>query len=198
MTRNKQDFGTGAELEPRVQARLNAFLRERTLPRYLAARAAMIESRRFDPRSTVLPDVFRLLAKGHHQQVLAVTRAAIGNWVLNPGIHFVMSQALRDLGHTARAEKEYEFGRALLEGLLLTGDGSAERPYLVLRVADEYDVLASLSLRCRAHQVAFRGGRAYDALACEDGRDVWFDVTAAAVPDPVLLARPHARFDAVA
>jgi len=198
MTREKREPLAGAEVDPRVHARLNAYLREPTLARFLATRAAMIESRRFDPKSTVLPDVFRLLAKGLWHQTLAITRAAMGNWILNPGIHFVTSQGLRELGQEARAENEYELGRALLGGLRQTGDGSAERPYLVLRAADEYDILSSLGLRCRAHQVAFRGGVALDALACDDGRDVWFDVTAAAVPDPVRLARPHARFDAVA
>ena len=102
------------------------------------------------------------------------------NWILNPGIHFVAAQAFRELGDTERAESEAETGRALLGGLLMTGDGSPERPYIVLRAADEYDVLASMGLRCRAHQVAYRSGRAYDALACDDGRDVWIDVSAAA------------------
>jgi hypothetical protein len=49
--------------------RVNAFLRERTLDRYLAARDAMLVSRRYDPKSTVLPDVYRLLGRGLYHQV---------------------------------------------------------------------------------------------------------------------------------
>src|SRR5690349_2076725 len=165
-------------LDGAVLSRLNAFLRERTLERYLAARDAMLVSRSYDAKSTVLPDLFRPLGRGLYHRVLTGATRAMGNWVLNPGIHFVVSRAFRELGDDDRAEFEADTGRALLDGLLMTGDGTPDRPYLVLRAADEYDVLASMGLRCRAHQVAYRNGRAFDALACDDGRDVWFDVSA--------------------
>jgi len=180
MTYRKPLPGNRPDVDGAVLSRLNSYLRERTLERYLAARDAMLVSRRYDPKSTVLPDIYRLLARGLHHQVLDTAMRAMGNWVLNSGIHFVASQALRELGEEERAEREAETGRALLDGLLMTGDGSPGRPYIVLRAADEYDVLASMGLRCRAHQVAYRDGRAFDALACDDGRDVWFDVSAAA------------------
>jgi len=198
MIRKTSRFGSGADVDARVFARLNSFLRERTLSRFLAARDAMITSSRFDPRSTLLPDVFRLLARGHYREILSVTRDSMGNWLLNPGIHFIRSQALRELGDELRAAREADTGRALLGGLLLTGDGTPDRPYLVLRSADEYDVLGSMGRRCRAHQVVFRHGRAFDGLACEDGGDVWFDVTAAAVPDTQRLSRPYALAGAIA
>ncbi|HEU4724940.1 MAG TPA: DUF4919 domain-containing protein [Candidatus Eisenbacteria bacterium] len=180
MAPTKRRLARRVELEGAVSMRLGAFLRERTLDRFLAARDAMLLSRAYDPKSTVLPDVYRLLGRGLYHQVLAVATESMANWILNPGIHFVASQAFRELGDVERADAEAEMGRALLGGLLMTGDGSPEHPYLVLRAADEYDVLASMGLRCRAHQVAYRNGRAYDALACDDGRDVWFDVSAAA------------------
>jgi hypothetical protein len=189
MTSKKRRPTGRADADGRVVARMNAFLRERTLARYLAARDAMLTSPYYDPNSTILPDAFRLLSRGHFHEVLSVASRAMGNWLLNPGIHFVASQAFRELGDEDRAEREAETGRALLGGLLMTGDGSPEHPYLVLRVADEYDILASMGLRCRAHQVAYRNGRAFDALACDDGRDVWFDVTAPAVPTQARSAR---------
>jgi hypothetical protein len=180
MTHRKRHSASRPDLDGMVLSRLNAFLRERTLERYLAARDAMLVSRSYDPKSTVLPDIFRPLGRGLFHEVLAVATRAMPNWILNPGIHFVASQAFQELGEAERSESEAELGRALLGGLLLTGDGSPDRPYVVLRAADEYDVLASMGLRCRAHQVAYRNGRAFDALACDDGRDVWFDVSAAA------------------
>ena len=180
MTNKKRQTASRPDLDGTVLSRLNAFLRERTLDRYLAARDAMMVSRHYDPKSTVLPDIYRQLGRGLHHQVLALATKAMGNWLLNPGIHFVVSQAFRELGDEERADHEVETGRALLSGLLMTGDGTPEHPYIVLRTADEYDVLASMGLRCRAHQVAYRNGRAFDALACDDGRDVWFDVSAAA------------------
>ncbi len=180
MTLRKRRTGNRVEVEGVVSMRLVAFLRDRTLDRFLAARDSMLVSRHYEPKSTVLPDVYRLLGRGLFHQVLALASGAMTNWLLNPGIHFVASQAFRELGDAERAEVEAETGRALLGGLLMTGDGSPDHPYLVLRAADEYDVLASMGLRCRAHQVAYRNGRAYDALACDDGRDVWFDVSAAA------------------
>lgn len=180
MTPKKRLTAGRPDLDGTVLSRMNAFLRERTLDRYLAARDAMLVSRYYDPKSTVLPDIYRPLGRGLYHQVLALATEALGNWVLNPGIHFVISQAFHELGDKERAESEAEIGRVLLGGLLMTGDGTPERPYIVLRAADEYDVLASMGLRCRAHQVAYRNGRAFDALACDDGRDVWFDVSAAA------------------
>ncbi|HSQ61464.1 MAG TPA: DUF4919 domain-containing protein [Acidobacteriota bacterium] len=189
MTTKKRRPAARADIDGRVLARMNAFMRERTLARYLATRDAMLASPHYDPKCTVLPDAFRLVGRGLFHQVLAVVNRAMGNWLLNPGIHFLASQAFSELGDEERAEREAETGRALLGGILMTGDGSPEHPYLVLRSADEYDVLARMGLRCRAHQVAYRSGRAFDALACDDGRDVWFDVTAPAVPGQARSAR---------
>jgi hypothetical protein len=191
MNTKKRRSVSRPDVDGRVLARMNAYLRERTLARFLAARDAMLASDHYDPRSTVLPDAFRLLGRGLFHQVLAVATRSMGNWILSPGLHFLASQAFRELGEEERAEREAETGRALLGGILLTGDGSPEHPYLVLRVADEYDVLASMGLRCKAHQVAYRAGRAFDALACDDGRDVWFDVTAPAVPSRARLAQVY-------
>jgi hypothetical protein len=61
--------------------------------------------------------------------------------------------------------------------LLTTGDGTRASPYIVTHPTDEYDVLAALGLKSAGQSLTERHGRLYDIQLCEDGRELWFDVT---------------------
>ena len=61
-----------------------------------------------------------------------------------------------------------------VSSVLATGDGTQERPWSVLRVADEYDILRASSQRPTAQrQVSDERGQ-FDVHTLEDGGEVWF------------------------
>lgn len=62
------------------------------------------------------------------------------NYFMSPGIHLMLGFVLAKLGHEEESEFERFFGMRLMEGIESTGEGSEERPYLVTRSSDDYDL----------------------------------------------------------
>ena len=63
-----------------------------------------------------------------------------------------------------------------IRGILSTGDGTADKPYQVTRVSDEYDVLGHLGILPQGQSLTLKNGKAFDRLQC-GGSELWFDVT---------------------
>lgn len=76
-----------------------------------------------------------------------------------------------------RAARERRTSRLALDSILSSGDGSAERPWSVLRISDEYDVLAAQDRRSTDQELVVDGDRRLDHHRCADGSEAWFDVT---------------------
>jgi hypothetical protein len=118
-----------------------------------------------------------LIASGAYDEAVTALEDLMPGALLSPSAHGALSQALGRSGRTEDAEREATVARAALDGILATGDGSAEHPWSVLRVGDEYDVLRSLR-RTRTRQTLVRdAGRTIDVLVCDDGSELHFDVT---------------------
>jgi hypothetical protein len=66
----------------------------------------------------------------------------------------------------------------LVLGILATGDGSADKPYLVSRVSDEYDILRHTKKGMKGQSLRTKGDKSFDVIACQDGQELWFDITA--------------------
>ena len=98
-------------------------------------------------------------------------------WILNPGIHQMLSFAWHKLGQEEAAQYEFAVAVALLNAILSTGDGSKAQPYLVLYPTDEYDLLAYLEKRSTSQSLEMLGEKRYDCQTCDDGTEIWFDVT---------------------
>jgi hypothetical protein len=65
----------------------------------------------------------------------------------------------------------------MTNSILATGDGSEAHPYSVLHAKDETDIIIRLEKRLARQQLRIYGDRYYDLMVCEDGSQVWFDVT---------------------
>ena len=63
------------------------------------------------------------------------------------------------------------------EGILATGDGTKEKPYLVTRTSDEYDILQYLDKQFGGQALVSDGDRNFDVMTCSDGTELWFDIT---------------------
>jgi len=64
-----------------------------------------------------------------------------------------------------------------VQGILSTGDGTKQHPYVVTRTSDEYDVLQFLGKELESQSLLEEEDRQYDLLRCKDGSEMWFDVT---------------------
>jgi hypothetical protein len=161
-----------------VSVYLERFLQEQTLETFMLLRDAVLASPDYDPYNHYQSEAHALLEREEFAQVTEYLMSKIPGWILNPGIHKLLSFALHKLGDEERARMEFLLARAFLDGILLTGDGSEARPYLVSSVTDEYDVLDHLGKSLRQQSLVEKKGRRCDRFECEDGSQIWFDVSA--------------------
>ena len=160
-----------------IETHLKRYLDEPSAGRFVQLRDAVAGSPGYAPYAGRLDPAYALLDQGKYDEARHYLLSLLPNWLLNPGIHHVLSVVYRELGDERGARLERAMARAMLWGILSTGDGSAARPYLVLRSADEYDVLRHLGKRPRQQALVEQGGRRCDRQICDDGSEVWFDVT---------------------
>ena len=82
--------------------------------------------------------------KKAYQSAIDTYHSTFPNLLLNPGAHIMLSHAYRALNNEKMADFEKQVASFLVSFILETGNGTKERPYLVLRTSDEYDVLEAL------------------------------------------------------
>ena len=83
------------------------------------------------------------------------------------------------LGDDQAAQMELMIGHACVEGILATGDGSAENPLIVVRTSDEHDVIEHLEKEFKQQFLTRTGDKHLDLIECKDGFEYWFDITVA-------------------
>ena len=165
-------------MEDAIVAELLQYLAEPTPERFLDLRAAVAELPTYEPYSFNQRVVRPLFEEGRFEEAKDLLEAALPGWILNPGIHQMLSFAWHKLGQEDAAQYEIAVAVALLNAILSTGDGSKAQPYLVLYPADEYYLLASLEKRSTSQSLEIVGEKRCDRLTCDDGTEIWFDVTA--------------------
>lgn len=131
----------------------------------------------FDPELRVREQVDPLLREGRWADAAAALEASMPGALLSPAAHAMLATALRRTGRPDAAARHARLARAALDGILTTGDGTAERPWSVLRLSDEYDVVDSLGTRPASQGLLGDGPRRIDRIECQDGRTLHFDVT---------------------
>jgi hypothetical protein len=157
---------------------LAAFLKEPTKESYLRLFEAVTSAPSYNPYSRDLDEATDLMSAKKHREAQEKLEKAMPNLLLSPRAHQFASIAAKGLGDDKKAESERDTAAACLKGILLTGDGSGERPYLVTRVSDEYDLLRHLKKGKKAQSLRQKDGKSYDVMSCADGSEVWFDITA--------------------
>jgi len=165
-------------MQQSIQDQLKRYIQERSPESYLKLREAIKASPEYVPYSGSYAEIARpMLEQGKYREVISYLQSMMPNWMLNPGIHKLLSFAYSKLGKNDAARSEYALASRLLEGILSTGDGSEERPYLVLHTTDEYDVLEHLGKESAGQSLVEKGDKRYDRQTCQDGFEIWFDIT---------------------
>ncbi len=139
-------------------------------------RDAVRRSPGFDPGLDVVAMVSPALARGAHEEAAAIVAGLMPGAFFSPSAHAALGAARAALGDDVRARAERRIQLLALESILSTGDGTRERPWSVLRIGDEYDVLRAERHASREQTLVTAGGRSLDRHVCDDGTEVFFDV----------------------
>jgi hypothetical protein len=138
-----------------------------------AVRTAPNFTRDLELDRTVKP----LMDRGAYDQAITELMGMMPGAIFSPSAHKALSVALDRTGQEQASAREASVAEAAMRSILSTGDGTAARPWSVLRISDEYDVLRRLRTAPRGQRLVQRGGRAIDVLTCDDGSELHFDVT---------------------
>jgi hypothetical protein len=164
-------------MQESVRAELQRFLRAPSTEGFLRLRDAVMASPDYAPYSNALHQANELLKQDEFAEARDHLVSVMGNYLLNPGAHRLLAYAHHKLGDEQVARFEHAVAAAMMKGILSTGDGTAAQPYLVLHTADEYDVLRHMGKQPQEQRLIEKGEKRLDQQRCEDGSEIWFDVT---------------------
>jgi Domain of unknown function (DUF4919)/Ribosomal protein L7/L12 C-terminal domain len=162
-----------------MREKLVAFLTSPSRETYLAIREEVVGSSQYAPYSQELDSADQLLDAGEHMEALQRITETMPNLLLSPRAHYLLCRIARALNDHKTAESELRNVAVCLAGILMTGDGSHEKPYVVVRVDDEYDVINQLGKQRVGQSLIQEEEKFYDLLRLEDGSELWFDITEA-------------------
>lgn len=144
---------------------------------YLAVRSRIVNDESYEPYSMDFALAVQCLEEGNDEGAYEILTSAMPNFMLSPRVHMVLAAIQEREGNTENAEFERYFASACCQGILDTGDGTEESPYVVMRTSDEHDVIGYLEKTFESQALIEVGDRNYDLITCGDGTEYWFDVT---------------------
>lgn len=158
-------------------AAVSAYLREPVADNWLPVRAQIVGAPGFGPNAGVNPAVGPMLAGGEYRRAIDYIESRMPAQFLNPMAHVLLATAHRRLGDDRRADAQLRLARIAHHAIADSGDGSAQAPYHVLRVEDEYGFLqvAGLISRVQYTRPSPLGG-VLDVHDCGTGNPVYFSL----------------------
>lgn len=153
----------------------------------------------FDPQGGFVFELEAACQRGDFRETYWRTNEMPFAWVASPAAHFFAGVAANEMGCYGEADLERFLFQTVLEGLLATGDGSADAPYQITHLSDENDILAYFSVTQgtsqRVGQQLLRSAdRLIDVVHCDDDTAIHFDVTRLAGALTPARPRPVSKF----
>lgn len=144
---------------------------------YLKIYKQLVQSKQYKPYSDEVGEASELFEAGKTKEARETLQGAMNNLILSPRAYDFLGFLHHKLGDEEQAERSLRTSFACIFGILSTGDGSEQQPYLVARTSDEYDVLRHLKKQSQQQSLIERDGRYFDRIECTDGSEFWFDIT---------------------
>jgi len=158
------------------------FLAAPSVTSFLRLRDEVLAQPEFEFASDRLEEVLELVEAGQFAAVADKVAELMPDWLLSPRLHLIAARAAEQLGDADRAQFEHDVARACLQGLRDSGVGSRASPYQVTHISDEYDLLTMLGKEFASQRQTSGTDGTFDVITCQDDSEVWFDITAGAVP----------------
>jgi hypothetical protein len=156
---------------------LITFLEEPSKENFLIARNFVVSHETYSPYDQEHKSLEMLYSKGEYETVNKGISALMPNWLLSPYIHIFWSMVANKLSDQANSKMEMFIAQMCIKGILSTGDGSPEHPFLVTRTLDEYDILREMNKELEMQSLNKENGKHLDYLRCKDGTEIVFDIT---------------------
>ena len=145
-----------------------------------AARNTLSQSPGFSPYSK---DIYAMMVlnktSGDPNKIINIYLNSLPNLVLSPSAHRIVGAAFAAIGEEKHADFEKKVNHILLNSLLSSGDGSMLKPYAVMRIIDEHDILEAIGKEKQEQELVRdkENNRVLDLLTCKDGSKVYFDIS---------------------
>src|SRR5687768_15970715 len=107
------------------------FVEQPAADSYLEAREAMLKSGAATVDAGDVLELGQLLDAADYDRLLTRVEGLPASAALSPRVHFFAAEAAAGAGDDDRAELERFLFVVCLKGILSTGDGSAEHPYVI-------------------------------------------------------------------
>ncbi len=156
---------------------------------YLRIREFLIALDVYDPYSDDLNTIGTLINQQQFDEANEAIAAAMPNLLLSPRAHWYAAIVYEEQGNEEHAQIEQYMMTACFQGILSTGDGSYEQPFIICRTSDEHDVLSYLGKEMQQQSLHNRDSRHFDQLDTKDGESIWFDITEPYKQMGILLTR---------
>jgi hypothetical protein len=165
-----------------MQDELQTFLETPTARTYRQVREALLEEvaatcSAETLSASVLVELTELAAADQFQAVLERIDELQPAWALSPRVHYLAAVAADELGDAESAELERFVFQSCLDGILATGEGTPQSPYLITYPSDVYDVLLALGVEARSQKLVEQRGLLCEGVRCTDDEEVWFELT---------------------
>lgn len=164
-------------VDPLLWSQFTTLVDEPTGENYLAARKTLSETAAYRPYCMDLQKAVDLLRADRMAEAHDLLFGALPNLLLSPRAHLFLADIAERFKDDERAALEAGIAFSCCLGIIGSGDGTQARPYFVLRVEDEYDVLHYLEKSMVQQRLVAHGERHFDIITCEDNSEIWFDVT---------------------
>ena len=156
------------------------FLTEPSADRFQEAFAAFAL-----PAKSAIPSLLELdqaFSEGRFDTVRTLVQLWSRYFALSVHFHRLAALAALELGEVDDAELERFITDACLQGVLCSGNGSADRPYLIAHRADAQEVLSHLKLTTLRQSCVENQGElcdVFDVKVAKGEQEVWFSVYSA-------------------
>ena len=160
-----------------MREELVQFIQSPSRETYLAFREKVISSDEYQPYSDEVDRAGKLYAEEKLEEARDAIQGGMRNLILSPRAHQLLGLLNHKLGDEKSAQMEMMIGYACLEGIFATGDGSSEKPYIVVRTSDEHDIIEHFEKELKQQSLVRSGDKHLDRIECTDGSEYWFDIT---------------------
>lgn len=158
---------------------LLAWMKNPKLEGFLALRQQIVRSPDYQPYKEPRPldELRQAVGERRHKDILTIFEQEGISLLLSPEAHMAVTIAHKHLGNSELELQSRWLSKLCGEAIEQSGDGSLDRPYLVLHINDEYDFLRRHELVPAQQSLVHHGGRSLDVMTLNTGRKIAFDVT---------------------
>jgi hypothetical protein len=155
-----------------MESTYEEFLRQPSRKSYVQLQQRILARGRVKQES--LSRLIDLCESGQYDDAAQLQDEMSMTWLLSPSFHLWSARIAAALDDAEGVELEQFQFDACVTGLLATGNGTRESPYLVTYTSDVRDVVAVRNQRLVAQHLVRQPQGCFDLVACDDNSELWF------------------------